>query len=68
MTHYTTHGPVRGSCGHRHRSIRTAQLCADRDHAAVGSDREVYRLQGSKRLPLSEDECFEADYYAEVFS
>lgn len=28
---YTTWGPIRGDCGHLHRSIRAAQSCAERD-------------------------------------
>ena len=57
-TTYTTDGSVRGSCGHRHRSIRLAVQCQRRDQrqcSVVGgySDRRVVRTDGR---PLSEDE------------
>lgn len=35
--YYVAHGSIRGSCGHKHRSIATAQACCDRDQAACGS-------------------------------
>ena len=43
-TAYTTWGPVRGSCGHRHRTITTAQACADRDDrdCKAGNGRSAY--------------------------
>ena len=28
---YEAHGPVRGSCGHQHRTLAAAQQCAERD-------------------------------------
>lgn len=31
MTTYTTHGDVRGCCGHKHTTIESAQACLDRD-------------------------------------
>lgn len=45
---YVTWGSVRGKCKHRHRSLRAALDCMDRDHAACRrqfgySDRAVYR-------------------------
>ncbi len=53
--HYTTRGPVRGACGHRHRSLGAAVACAERDRracAALGggaySDREVVRADGAR--------------------
>lgn len=44
---WTTYGPVRGDCGHRHRTQQAAQDCANLDQRVcklVGgySDREVY--------------------------
>ena len=52
---YTTEGSIRGSCGHRHRSIETAQKCVERDRRACASlaggayysDRCVVRSDGS---------------------
>lgn len=56
--YYTTDGSVRGCCGHKHRSIATAQRCVDRDSdgcASQGgySDRSVVRYDGT---PLTDDE------------
>lgn len=58
---YTTHGSVCGGCDHKHRTLATAQACADRHHAAIArhntrgaySDRRVRRADGA---PLSESE------------
>lgn len=59
---YTTSGPVRGDCGHTHKTIQAAHACATRDARAVKrgnpgigaySDRDVVRQDGA---PLSEDE------------
>jgi hypothetical protein len=30
-TYYTTTGSVRGSCGHKHRSIEAAEACLEQD-------------------------------------
>jgi len=57
---YTTYGSVRGCCGHRHRTIRAAVLCAandqeschdqggysDREVVLVGDDGYLYRDLG----------------------
>jgi hypothetical protein len=49
-THYfTTLGPVRRSCGHRHRSTQTALNCLERDRAGCRSqggysDRRLVRM------------------------
>lgn len=61
---YTTSGPVRGTCGHKHRSIRTALDCLERDarscRAAGGySDRSIERSDGT---PLDRDEENELRY------
>ena len=60
-SYYTTIGPVRGECGHRHKSYRNAASCVRRDNAAVKlgygeqaySDRRVYRL-GEDGIPVPE--------------
>ena len=49
MTLYTTWGPVRGGCGHAHRSLRRARGCLSLDRGrceAQGgySDREIRRI------------------------
>ena len=46
---YVCIGSVRGWCGHRHTSVRTAMECIERDGSGCGSqggysDRNVYRL------------------------
>lgn len=63
---YTTIGSVRGSCGHNHRTLATAQACADRDNRAVKrgngassySDRSVCHSDGS-RLSMDEMEALQ---------
>jgi len=52
MTQYTTNGSIRGSCGHRHRTIKAAVRClaAERrrcNRARGYSDREVIRVDGA---------------------
>ena len=60
MKTYTTDGPVRGCCNHAHRSLETAQRCADQDakdcsrHGGY-SDRSVTRTDGD---PISEGEYY----------
>jgi hypothetical protein len=49
LSHYTTRGSVRGSCGHRHETPESAERCRSRDAAdcrkAGGySDRGVLRV------------------------
>ena len=68
VTTYTTKGDVCGSCDHAHKSLTTAQACADRHGAAIArgnssgsltraySDRCVVRIDGK---PLTEDELDE---------
>lgn len=36
-TYYIAHGPVRGGCGHLHRTEDAAQRCADADQRACRS-------------------------------
>jgi hypothetical protein len=54
---YTTTGPVRGCCGHDHRSIRTAHACASRDQSQCRrsggySDRSIVRRDGGALTDL----------------
>lgn len=59
VTAYTTWGPVRGGCGHRHRTYATAHRCVARDHAGCAltssgltraySDREVIAIRAKNR-------------------
>ena len=52
--YYTASGPVRGDCGHRHRTPEAAGACLGRDARACASlpggrsysDREVRRSDG----------------------
>lgn len=67
MAQYETYGSVRGCCGHRHSSIRTAVACIERDRsgcAAQGgcTDRYVRRTDG---VPLTEDEERLVDHFEE---
>jgi len=53
MTTWTTWGPVRGSCGHRHRSEDAAARCLERDRAGCSgqggySDREIRVVRGGR--------------------
>lgn len=64
MGPYTTEGSVRGCCGHKHKSIRTAYACFVRDYEGCRSqggysDRNVVQCDGE---PLTKDEGEEVDY------
>jgi hypothetical protein len=46
---YTTYGDIRGCCGHRHKTIETAETCLGRDQRGCASrrgysDRSVVRI------------------------
>lgn len=64
---YTTRGSVRGSCGHKHRSLATAVACARSDMRACKglpggtsySDRWVVRADGSE---MTDHEMREIDF------
>ena len=68
MTAYTTHGPVRGGCGHRH-TMREAIECRAIDVRACESlpggnsysDRRVCRLVDGKPMPLTDADLAERD-------
>ena len=67
-TTYTARGRVRGSCGHKHRSIRTAAICVRRDYVGCErqggySDRTVVRTDGED---LSQDEHAEVMFAVEM--
>lgn len=45
---YSTYGSVRGTCGHKHKSIAAARKCLEEDQKGCASqggysDREIYR-------------------------
>lgn len=47
---YTTWGPVRGGCGHAHRSIEAAERCLEKDQRGCASqggysDRSIRRIE-----------------------
>lgn len=51
MSKYTTNGPVRGRCGHEHRTIDTAFRCLAADQSSCRraggySDRCIVRTDG----------------------
>ena len=61
---FTCRGPVRGSCGHRHRTLATALACLKSDQRGCGSvggysDRDVVRCDGD---PLDWDAVRWIDY------
>ena len=69
IRYYTTDGSVRGGCGHRHTTLRSAQACCDRDGAGCGSqggysDREVVVVltDGTTR-GLTDGEAYLCDAY-----
>lgn len=56
---FTTHGPVRSGCGHRHSTIAIAAKCAREDQRCCErmggySDRYVKRTDNT---PLTDDEA-----------
>jgi hypothetical protein len=67
-TYYITDGSVRGDCGHRHRTMRTAHKCLLRDRDGCQSqggysDRDIYRVTRdseqqlpTRRLVFAEDD------------
>lgn len=60
-TYYTTYGPVRGHCGHKHRTARAANGCCNRDHydcanAGGYSDRRIVAFEDGMERPLTDDE------------
>lgn len=63
--YYTTSGSFRGSCGHKHRYIRTAQACLLEDAKGCASqggytDRVVQAVDDDGNVrDLSESELFE---------
>jgi hypothetical protein len=65
-TYYTTLGPVRGCCGHRHREPRTALDCLARDRSGSRSqggysDRRIVRVpDGTDPGDLHDDQIARA--------
>lgn len=64
-TYYITQGDVRGSCGHKHRSIDAAAKCVKRDMSGCKSqggysDRSVVKIEDGELVDLTEDEFYEA--------
>lgn len=62
-TTYTTHGSVRGGCGHQHRTLAAALGCAEADQrdcreAGGYSDRHVrtWTPEGPERLSESDQD------------
>lgn len=63
MRGYTTHGSVRGCCGHVHQTMRTAEQCAARDQRGCASqrgysDRRVVCV-GEDDMLYYDDDCTE---------
>jgi len=62
LTHYTAHGPVRGSCGHRHSTFAAAKSCAKRlrrrDSRTRAEPVGVWTNErGTERLDTAEVAC-----------
>ena len=53
MTRYTTYGSVCGGCSHKHRTIETAERCADRHQRELNS---VRGYSDRRVLPIDADE------------
>ena len=58
---YTTHGPLRGKCGHRHKNLDGAIDCLDEDEALCVSrgghtDRQIFAVGPGGRRSLNDDE------------
>lgn len=73
MTIYTTVGSVRGTCGHKHRTLKRAYLCMASDSSACRkmggySDRHIERVFSDHNRPLTpaEDEWVSAYESGEV--
>lgn len=62
VKHYTTYGPVRNGCGHRHRTVEAAMRCLRSDGKGCQmqggySDRTIYaRLKDGSLRGLTEEE------------
>lgn len=61
MATYTNRGSVRGECGHRHRTIRAALACQERDDRGCRSqgghsDRFLVRTDGEDLTEWEHDE------------
>ena len=68
MRYYVAYGSVRGSCGHRHRTIGSAQRCIDSDMSGCArqggySDRYVTVREDGHEVDLTDAEVNEIDYY-----
>lgn len=70
-TYYTTTGGVRGSCGHKHRTLVAAAKCISRDDSGCGSqggysDRIIMAVERDEERELNDYELRELDdYYAD---
>lgn len=66
-THYITKGQVRGSCGHKHRTIPAACLCQKTDSVVCGrllggySDRYVRVVENGEERMMTEAEHTETE-------
>jgi hypothetical protein len=65
-TTYTTTGSVRGNCGHRHKTVRAAAACAEKDardcrslSGGAYSDRSVRAIEGGRERDLNNIESAE---------
>lgn len=68
MRTYTTEGDVRGTCGHKHKSARTAGECAQRDADGCRSqggysDRYMVVHEDDEQVGATDDERDEYSGY-----
>lgn len=61
MKGYTTHGSIRGCCGHMHATEQSAQACLERDKAGCASQRgysdRSIAIVGDDGLLYQDPEC-----------
>jgi hypothetical protein len=65
--YYITKGPIRGPCGHKHRTISYAYHCLARDIQSAekdgtSSDRRIYAVDNGQERELVEHEINELDH------
>lgn len=66
MVYYYTTGPVRGSCGHKHRSERTSRDCIRKDDRAVkrGHGPSAYSDRAVRKVTRDGDDWTDAPVFS----
>lgn len=70
---YSTQGPLRGRCGHKHKNLDGALECLDADDALCierggRTDRRVYAVTSQGWRELNDDELAAVDLYRKAFA